>query len=260
MYENITAENWPALVQGVHARMARHIQPYLTPISVSEDLESGHPHGSGSFVEIHGRQYLLTCEHVVRTAYERHLHLGYLLKNDDYYRALSDRWLPETEPVDLAITLIDPAVWAQGDKRALRPGQVATTHDTVPNEAKGYDPSIAFALDYAMELAKPVDGAKGRLPGPIGFSGSPIWDTGFVASGCSSDWTPTRSRVIGVARKWEPLENGSAIIATKAAQVRTFLLDKVRDDVASRHWMERGQPEDDDIDMSYAAKLIPDLS
>jgi hypothetical protein len=135
-----------------------------------------------------------------------------------------------------------------------------TARETALPEGKGFDPGIAFALDYAMERAESVDGSQGRLPVPIGFSGSPIWDTGFVASGCSNEWTPARSRVVGIARKWEPVEMGSAIIATKATQIRRFLLEKVRNDVACRHWMERGEPEDDEADVIYAANLIRDLS
>ena len=299
MCENITEESWPGIVRDVHARMAQYVKPYLTPISKSTDLESGAPHASGSFVEVHGRHYLLTCEHVVGRAYEKGFHLAYLPRNDDFYHALGGPWFYEAEPIDLAITLINPSAWAEGEKLALRPEQFAMTHDLAPGElltlcgypvaeagfsrftgeptvhsalipytaretglpeSKGYDAGIAFALDYAVERAKRVDSGEGSLPRAIGFSGSPIWDTGFVASECSQDWTPARSRVIGIARKWEPIEMSSVIIATKVEQIRRFLLEKVRDDVACRHWMERGRPEDDDVDLAYAASLIPYLS
>jgi hypothetical protein len=55
-----------------------------------------------------------------------------------------------------------------------------------------YDPAMHFALQYEMNLAESVDGIGKKLPKPGGFSGSPIWDTRFVAGGCSNAGRPHR--------------------------------------------------------------------
>jgi hypothetical protein len=43
----------------------------------------------------------------------------------------------------------------------------------------------------------------------------------LIGSKCSEDWTPCRSRVIGIASQW--LENQSCIVAIKAEIVTDFL-------------------------------------
>ena len=189
MHEVITEENWPRILKSVHTQMAEHVRPYLTPISKSapSDSESGSPHGSGTVVEVKRRHYLLTCEHVVKLAFEAGYRLAYLPREGDFYRALLHEWFYEPAPVDLAITLVDSAAWSEPDRMALPAGRIATTHDVAPNEVlmlcgypvaeshfsrftgeptihgclipysaretslptqKGYDPSIHCARDY----------------------------------------------------------------------------------------------------------------
>src|SRR5207244_1760712 len=108
------------------------------------------------------------------------------------------------------------------------------------------------------ELAEPADGGKAKLPEPDGFSGSPIWDTGFVASGCSKNWTPAQGRIVGIAT-CRPNESSSSVVATKAGKVREFLLENIRKDVAYHHWVERGKPANDEIDLTYASQFVQDL-
>jgi hypothetical protein len=123
---------------------------------------------------------------------------------------------------------------------------------------RGFDAAIHFALKYEMEFSESADESKGKLSEPGGFSGAPIWDSGFVACKCSKDWTPAQARMIGIATRW--IAEDSCVIATKAEKVREFLLAQVRNEVALHHWVKRGKPEDFQVDLDYAAQLISDLS
>lgn len=120
-----------------------------------------------------------------------------------------------------------------------------------------FDPGIHFALQYEMGLAEDVARGNAKLPDPPGFSGSPIWDTGFVASGCSKAWIPEQARITGIATRW--IEEDSCIIGTKAGKIRKFLLENVRNDIAYHHWVARGNPKYDQVDVECARQLVPDL-
>ena len=294
MCNNITEANWSGVVRNVHTRMAEHIRPYIASISRTDDDQSSEAHGSGVYLEFKERSYLLTCEHVVR-AYQQGYRIAHLPKAGSNYCAFNNPWFPDPYPVDLALTYIDPRVWSEGEKLGFPVSRIATNHHVADHELlmlcgypgaasyfsrfsgepvldsrlipytaretalpTGFDPGIHFALHYEMTLAESVDEGSAKLPEPPGFSGSPIWDTGFVASNCSKDWTPEQARIIGIATRW--IEEHSCIVATKGSKVREFLLENVRNDVAFHHWIARGKPEDDQADIEYARKMVPNLS
>jgi len=134
MCNNITEQNWPDIVRDVHTRMAEHVQPYLASISRTDDNQSGDAHGSGVYLELKERPYLLTCEHVVRLGYENGYHIVHLPKAGGNYFVFSNPWFLEPCPADLALTYIDPGVWSQGDRVGLPANRIATTHDVATHE------------------------------------------------------------------------------------------------------------------------------
>lgn len=294
MYSNVTQENWPDIVRNIHTRMAEHVRPYLASISMSDDNQSGQACGSGVYLQLNARPYLLTCEHVARAS-NKGYRIAHLPKAGDNYCAFPYPWFPDPYPVDLALTYIDPQTWSRGDRLGLPANRIAPAHDVashellmlcgypgaasyfsrfsgeavlhshlIPYTARetvlpgGFDPGIHFALQYEMGLAETIDGSNNKLPEPPGFSGSPIWDTRFIANNCSKDWAPQQSRVIGIATHW--IKEDSCIVATKGVKVRQFLLENVRNDVAFHHWIARGKPEDNQADIEYARKMVPSLS
>jgi hypothetical protein len=260
MSEDITPENWPGIARRVHVAMAKHVQPYLASISKTGDNRSGEAHGSGIYLAMKKGPSLGTCEHVVREGYQGGYRIAHLPKAGGHYCAFNKEWFAQPGPVDLALTLIDPSIWSDGDRLALPLDRVAATHKLAPHELlmlcgypgkasyftsftdepqllspfipylarettlpAGYDPAFHFALQYEMNLAEAPDDSRKTLPAPPGLSGAPIWDTGFAASGCSEHWTPARSRVIGMAAEW--VEAKSCIIGIKADIVSAFLND-----------------------------------
>jgi hypothetical protein len=260
MCNGVTEENWPDVVRRVHGAMAEFIRPYLASISKTNDHVSGKAHGSGVYLDTKLGPSLVTCEHVVRLGYQNGYRIAHLPKAGENYYAFNKEWFTEAYPWDLALTQIDTAIWAQGDRRALPVDRIAPSHDIAQHELlmlcgypekasyftmftddplldsrlipytareaplpAGYDPEFHFALQYEMDLAEPVDGSKSTLPMPPGFSGAPIWNSGFVASGCSEDWTPEQARIAGIAIEW--VETSSCIVASKAEKLTAFLSD-----------------------------------
>jgi hypothetical protein len=258
MSEVITPENWPGIVRRVHAEMAEHVRPYLASISKTNDNKSGQTHGSGIYLAMKKGPSLATCEHVVQQGYEGGYRIAHLPKAGGHYYAFNNEWSAVPDPVDLALIQIDPAIWSAGDRLALPLNRIAATHDIAPHELlmlcghpgkaayftsftdepellsplipytaretalpAGYDPAFHFALQYEMNLAEAADDSRKTLPSPKGFSGAPIWDTGFVAGGFSEHWAPAQARVIGMAAEW--VENKSCIIGIKAEIVAGFL-------------------------------------
>jgi hypothetical protein len=296
MCEHITERNWTKIARWVHTQMAEHVRLYIASISKTLDNENGEAHGSGVYLELmKDRQYLLTCEHVVREGYANGYRITHLPKVGGNYQAFAHPFFSEPFPKDLALTHIDPGSWAQGDRLSLPTSRIATVHDIAQYEllslcgypgARSYpsrfggeavlysplvpytarettlperfDPDIHFALHYEMEQSEPAGEDNAKLPEPFGFSGSPIWDTGFIASSCSKDWTPAQGRLIGIATDWMP--ETSCIVATKAEKVREFLLENLRIDIAYHHWITRGRPSDQDVDVAYAVQIVQKLS
>lgn len=296
MCNDVNEQEWPSLARDVHIRMATYVQPYLASISKTNDNTNGQAHGSGVYLGLREEIGLLSCDHVVSNASATGYRIAHLLKRGDFYQAFKNPWVTDSFPVDLALTFIDSGVWSQGDRIALPLTGISRAHDvaagellmlcgypggpsyfsrfsgtptlyspTLPYTARetdlpsGFDAGTHFALKYEMELSESVDGTTDGLPEPGGFSGSPIWDSGFVASKCSKDWAPARARIVGIANTW--IQEDSCIIATKAEKVREFLIAQVRYRVALDRWLKRGNKSADfQIDLDHAAQLVPDLS
>jgi len=261
-FDHVTKENWPSLLRNVHSQMANHARRYIAPISSSAGDGTGDAYGSGVYLELRGRPYLLTCEHVVRPHMQGVLRLGHVLKDGGDYYALTQGILVEPEPKDLALMPVSLELWANGDRCLLPVTRIAMTHDVATNELlflcgypgarsrfspwdatlysklipftaretklptdKRFIPEFHFALDYPIERAESVEDNQPPLPSAPGFSGSPLWDTRFVASGCAESWTPAHARLLGIVWFWHGTD--SCLVATRAEKVREFLLDKL---------------------------------
>ena len=98
MCQTITEENWPTVVQQVHREMAEHVRPLLACISRSGDNVSGTAHGSGVYLDIKNRPFLLTCEHVVRKGYANGGRIAHLPKRGGYYHVFPNPWFFDLIP------------------------------------------------------------------------------------------------------------------------------------------------------------------
>ncbi|MBF5037955.1 hypothetical protein INP77_00470 [Methylophilus sp. 13] len=86
---------------------------------------------------------------------------------------------------------------------------------------KDVDPSFHFAIEYLPDRMEILDSDR-PAPRPNGFSGSIVWDTGFVR--CHQEgleWNPNMAKVTGVVWGW-PSSHG-VIVATKIEHIHPFL-------------------------------------
>lgn len=288
---DVNPKDWDQLVLNVNAQMAEYVSQYMTPLSYLADDEFPELKGSAVFLKLSQKPYLLSCEHVVRH-HIRGKRLAYLI-NDDYF-FMGDAILTP-EPLDLALAPVMHPDFYSGNKNALPIANISdeckvdfaelfflggfpgarsrympfdgslhtmfVSYTTRPKPLP-QDPRFIsddhFALEYNFE-AKSTDGSHTTLPIPGGFSGSPIWDTGFLASGYGQHWNPSQARLVGIAWFWD--QSSSVIVATKATKIREFLLHAIREEAIVDHWYQRGRPNDNrQPDIEYALKHYPQLS
>jgi hypothetical protein len=104
----------------------------------------------------------------------------------------------------------------------ITPGTSSTAREAPLPKDDRFKARFHFAIDYKPDLATNVVGSH-SLPRPSGFSGSTVWNTGFVESRMAGvPWTPDMARITGIVWGW-PSSSG-CIVATRSEYVRSFLL------------------------------------
>jgi hypothetical protein len=252
-------EEWEASLPYLTTEMTAYLRRYRTPVFIDHG-EYGRPWGSGAFIELDGRKYILTNKHVacVRGSYK----LGFRLdEQEDMPRVIGDH-IEIGPPWDLALLPVKDEVWLGLKHRSalIQVDQLALAHTPCQGEifaVAGFagertkflfeqmnfesttslscevelddhdeiDHRFHFGIVYRTNLATSVVGKQG-LPKPTGLSGSTVWNTCFVeAKKKGSTWTPKLAKVAGVVWGW-PSGQG-ALVATKAEHVRSFLLGAI---------------------------------
>src|SRR5216683_183029 len=214
-------ERWRDVTNVVGRLMAEHVSQFITPISkvISEDY--GELLGTGSYVQLRGRPYLLTNEHVARCR-DKHP-LAHLPIPDDFFKGGVHPFQMQRFPIDAAIARLDDAIMEKATQRPIPAARIASKHAPVMHELlfmAGFPGKRArfsalagalatttvpfltqqvpedsvtspehFRLNYNPERARSVDSRGTFLPEPPGFSGSLVWDTGYVRKR-GQDWSP----------------------------------------------------------------------
>jgi hypothetical protein len=247
-------EEWPALAADVAAKMTHHLRPYRTGLFKHEG-DHGTGWGTGSYVSIAGKVFILTNEHVggIR-ATKRLVHQ---FNGQDDMRFVVGDHLDTPWPLDLALLPVDKEAWNDptNESRAIAISQIAPWHAPVETELLAFagfsgdrvgflfdtlrarstcltareaslpvsdalNPQFHFGMDYRPDLATDVIGNEG-LPMPPGLSGSTVWNTRFVEAKMSGvDWTPELAQVTGVVWGWPK----DILVATRAEYVRSLML------------------------------------
>jgi hypothetical protein len=267
-----TKEEWDTAMPMVVEAMTTYLKTYRAPIF--EDFgDHCDGWGSGSYLQVAERVFILTNEHVARARREER-RLIHQFAGQDRFRPIVGDHAAEDWPLDLALLPVDAEAWrdAGNQSRAISLDQISLAH--IPavgeiftfagfsgQEAKFYfnnmfststcytarevelpeDKWISsrfhLGLDYRPELAKTVIGDK-PLPLPPGLSGSTLWNTRFVQAKMSKTrWTPELAVVTGVIWGWQP--GLSCLVATRAEYLRSFLLGAL--DFAKDHRPRSGQ-------------------
>ena len=250
-----TEEEWNQAIPEVVRAMTEYVRPFGTPVSKHHG-DHGEPWGSGSYLQLGDRFFILTNQHVAaaRNAEQELIHQMH--GSDDLCRIVGDHAAWDW-PLDLAILPAQNG-WTQTghQAKAIASDQIAITHDPAPTEIltfygfsgerggfhfgtlinqgtcstsreitlpadERFNSRFHFGLDYRPDLATTVMGTSG-LPCPPGFSGSVVWNTGFVEARLRDiAWKPDMARVTGVIWGW--LSAHGCLVATRAEFVRSFL-------------------------------------
>ena len=252
-----TKEEWDAAMPEVTRAMTAYLKQFRTPVFIDHG-ESGEGWGSGSFIELYGRKYILTNEHVAEPR-RRSLHLGFRFDEQDQMPRILGDYAEQAWPWDLALLPVSNETWSSLEHGSvpIQEEQIALAHTPFPTEVfafVGYagerttfmfqemqfrattslarevvlaphsdiDHRFHFGLAYLPDQATTIVGHHG-LPTPPGLSGSTVWNTCFVeAKAKGIAWTPNLAKVAGVVWGW-PSGQG-VVVATKAEHVRSFLL------------------------------------
>ena len=112
-------------------RLRDLLSPFVASVSSREPHSNVAKHfGSGLFVSVKGRPFLLSNAHVLgRTD----LVLGVVLKNGAEMHTLSGA-VPQSEDADLAVMEIPSEDWEQGDRQALHRVLLRRPHDVPDGE------------------------------------------------------------------------------------------------------------------------------
>lgn len=252
-----TEAEWNAAIPGVVAAMTDYLRPYRTAIYEHKG-EYGEGWGSGSFLRLGDKVFILTNQHVACIREESRV-LAYQFDGQADIRAIAGNHAEHLWPLDLAVLPVDMKAWPDATNKSspIEVEQIALGHDPVPGEllaftgfagqstsfhfntlfTKGtcytareielpqderFSSRFHFGLDYRPDLASSVNGTD-ALPLPPGLSGSTVWDTRFVAARMAGiPWTPELATVTGVVWGWP--SGHACLVATRAEFVRSFLL------------------------------------
>lgn len=259
-----TEEEWDAAMPTLTLAMVDLLKRYRTPIFIDHG-DYGEPLGSGSFIILGERRFILTNEHVVR-ARRSDARLGIRFDGHDDLIVLVGDHVELPGPWDLALIPVSDQAWAACEHTALAitVDQILPAHAAAPTEVfafSGYagertqfvygemqfgattslarevplgdhpelDRRFHFGLAYLPDQATSVIGDRG-LPRPDGMSGSAIWNTRFVEARLRGlEWTADMAAVTGVVFGW-PSGQG-AIATTRAEHLRSFLLGAMTADL-----------------------------
>jgi len=262
-----TEEEWNVAAPEVGRQMHDHVFPYTTVISKHLG-DHGEAVGTGAFLKLGERIFILTNEHVarVRTTTQD---LVYQMANNDEPNFVRGNHASYELPFDMALLPVDEAVWSKSNhgSKAITPDMIAIAHAPVPTELftfAGYSEQrggfyfgtlvslgtsstsrevllppedtrfnsrFHFGLDYRPNLAENVVGTA-PLPRPPGFSGSIVWNTRFMESRMAGQpWTPELAQVTGLVWGWP--SNVGCIVATRSEYLRSFILGATDHLVAS---------------------------
>ena len=247
-------EKWQKICADTAAKMIEHIQPYLSPISRVLSETEGEHLGSGSYLELEGKKYIITNEHVAKHL-ATHSLTHQFFGNETILR-LTKPAITKLAPIDVAVSEIPDSSWCLFDHSALAipserfaaihnpaeheclffagysgqrsrflfdhlitPGTPYLTQEcSFPSNVEEANSNFHFALFYLPDLAISIDGTS-HLPDPHGFSGSLVWDTKRVA--CLSagiEWNPEMAEITGIVWGWPSSE--ACILVTKVEHLK----------------------------------------
>ncbi|MGO8059935.1 serine protease (plasmid) [Rhizobium leguminosarum] len=224
-------------VDQVTDAMIDWVRPAITPLS-SSSADQVRLEGTGTHIIVDGRAYILTCRHVSR---EKADHFSFYDTDNVYER--DNAWIEAPGSLDSAVMPILDDLWKaqQNNARPVLYDEFAEKFDPVAREVlyfEGfgrenakfvYETHFTNSLGYSTQLNEGFDSddrffylhwdparmktttrtspqaAKNvKHDDADGYSGSLVWDTGFVRAWHEKrDWDPSMARVCGQLVTWD---------------------------------------------------------
>lgn len=266
----MTEDEWKNHARQAVVEMQKFTAPFVSPISYECPNDLPRLSGTGSFIQLFGRRFLLTNQHVLvdeKTGQDMPELAHGLCGTDSVFRMIHSS-LSAPYPIDSAIVPVPDAIWETMHGAATIPENLITwAHVPVPREIlffRGYaqenssfhyenllsgstsygtqqleevpaglNDRFFFALHHSPEKAEMIGGAN-HLPLPPGFSGSTVWNTRYVEClGAGQPWTPAEARVTGVVCRWRSGDTG--IIVLRVEHLRSWLLNAINEMFLRNH-------------------------
>lgn len=252
-----TEDEWNREAPEVARQMHYFAQQFSTVIPKHLG-DHGQAWGTGAYVRMADKVFIITNEHVARARSSTQTLLHKLNGREDFYPIVGDH-ASFGPPLDIALLPVSMEIWEKENhsSKAITLDMISIAHATAPTELlmfagfagdgssfhfemlftpgttstsreislpedDRFDNRFHFGLDYKPDLASKVVGTR-DLPRPPGFSGSIVWNSGFVESRITGEaWSPELARVTGIVWGW-PSTHG-CLVATRSEYVRSFLL------------------------------------
>lgn len=222
----------------------------------------GDHHGTGWFIERHGKPNLCTCEHVAN--FEDKGSLGYAPFGGDSGVSVGSRFYRLAHPLDFAIANVQ-RTWAmiKHDGRCIPAELITDTHAPVSgellyvhgfpgedakaafgqhnvkalgvlahqvappaevfNEVPPFEPSKHICIGWNTGQAVPLTPNADILSTPGGMSGSPLWNTRYrEVTEAGGDWSVSDIRLSAIV--WGASSKTSVMVGTSIKHFRSYVV------------------------------------
>lgn len=241
-----------------------YVDRFVCPIARigrgDERQPPGDHHGTGWFINRHGKPHLCTCEHVAN--FEDCGSLGYAPFGGESGVSVGSRFDRLAHPLDFAIADVQQT-WAiiQHYGECIPAKMIADAHDPVNgellyvhgfpgedakpafgqhnvkalgvlahqvdppaelwNEKPPFDRSRHICIGWNTAQAVPLTPNAGTLSSPGGISGSPIWNTRYrEVTDAGRDWSVSDIRLTAIA--WGVSSKTSVMVGTTIENFRRY--------------------------------------
>lgn len=235
--------------------MTNRALAHLTPILQHEADGSATLVGTGTYIDIEGQLFLLTCDHV--TMFGKNMPLLVLPHGQEECTPGPQEVIVK-RPEDIALGRIpDPEKSPRHASVGLHHSAFALRHQPVdgevlyflgmPGEESKYvvllktafasaeprlafeiprfatDPPFVFRLPHSSEMATSLgNGTERPALNPQGFSGSLVWNTRYVE--CVREnrpWKPEYAQVTGIVRRWD--SGATHLTCCRSEEILSFM-------------------------------------
>lgn len=232
--------DWKTSSPKVLKEMTEYVGKFQTPLSI---MSSGRTQliGTGSFIKIIDSIFIVTNAHVIKS-FSEYNPPCYQLTGKSMPSRFQGK-IGGNNDIDIAILHVNPEEWnTDHSSRFLDIGMISLKHDPqqsemlvfsgwseqdtvflvnrfqitgtsllsidVTNERTStYDLEYGFDIAYNSNLFQ-YSSSNGIIPNPHGFSGSVVWNTGYIQSRILGiPWNVNHARVTGLLYLWRKEDN-----------------------------------------------------